>query len=175
MSSSHGANRLNNYATIVAVVLSTVAIAVSLLEVAAMRDHQKASVWPYLSVQQSYFQSRFSLTIENKGVGPAKLESIDWRIDGEPITDLDQLILDTVGEDLAFSYDTYRTSDPANDVLASGEEVTIFSVPIRDDTMAFLRGVNNRITLNACYCSIYDECWSVALSEGGAEDVERCT
>ena len=171
---SGSGSRLNNFATVVAVILSTVAIVVSLLEVSAMRDHQRASVWPYLSVKQSYFNNRFSLTIENKGVGPALLETVDWRFDGEPITDLDQLILDTVGEELTFSYDTYRTSDPSNDVLARGEVATAFDVPIRDDTLAFLRGVNDRVTLSACYCSIHGDCWEAALDEGGAEEVVSC-
>ena len=167
-------SRINNYATVGAVILSVVAIAVSLLEVSAMRDQQRASVWPYLSVQQSYLGDRFSMTIENKGVGPALIEQVDWRHNGEEITNLDQLILDTVGPELAFSYDTYRTSDPSNDVLAPGEEAIVFAVPIRDDTLAFLRGVNSRVTLEACYCSIHGDCWTAALDEGGADDVDSC-
>lgn len=165
---------INNYATIVAVILSIVAIAVSLLEVSAMRAQQRASVWPYLSVKQSYFNNRFSLTIENKGVGPALMQSVDWRIGGEPVTDLDQLILDTVGEDLAFSYETYMVSNPADDVLAPGDVVTIFAVPTREDTMAFLSAVNGKVTLNACYCSIHGDCWRVDLSENGADEVSSC-
>ena len=171
---SGSGSRLNNFATVVAVILSTVAIVVSLLEVSAMRDHQRASVWPYLSVKQSYFNNRFSLTIENKGVGPALLETVDWRFDGEPITDLDQLILDTVGEELAFSYETYQVSNPDEDVLAAGDVVAVFAVPTREDTLAFLRTMNGRVTLEACYCSIYGDCWVAELGDGRAAGVSGC-
>lgn len=163
-------SRVNNYATIVAVILSIVAIAVSLLEVSAMRDQQRASVWPYLSVEQSFLSNNYSLTIENKGVGPALLKIADWRVDDVPVEDLDQLILEIVGEELAFSYETYFTSSLGENVLAPGESLTVFGVPVREDTMAFLQGVSGRVSLSACYCSIHGDCWQSALGgEQGAE------
>ncbi|MEO0818129.1 MAG: hypothetical protein AAFX86_12605 [Pseudomonadota bacterium] len=166
--------RINDYATILAVILSVVAIAVSLLEVSAMRAQQRASVWPYLSVSESFFQNRFSLTIENKGVDPALVKTVDWRVDGVPVNDLDRLILETVGEDLAFSYETYQVASADNDVLAVGEELTIFAVPVEPGTMAFLSAVRPRTSLEACYCSIHGDCWRVELRGGAAEPTQAC-
>ncbi|MEM1150458.1 MAG: hypothetical protein AAGI03_07850 [Pseudomonadota bacterium] len=166
--------RINNYGTLIAVILSMIAIAVSLLEVSAMRDQQRASVWPYLSIQQTYSGDRFNMTIENKGVGPALIDHVDWRIGGEPVVDLPKVILDTVGPELAFSYDTYRSTNPSNDVMAPGEVVVLFSVPLREDTMAFLSGVDQSLTLNACYCSIHGDCWRASIDQGGAEQVKDC-
>ncbi|MEM9740787.1 MAG: hypothetical protein AAF829_13075 [Pseudomonadota bacterium] len=167
--------RINDYATVLAVILSIVAIAVSFLEVAAMRAQQKASVWPYLSVDQSYFRNQFSLTIENKGVGPALLKDIDWRLDGEQVSDLDQVILDTVGEELAFSYETYVTTSLDEKVLAPGESVTVFGVPANQaNTGAFLRGVNGRVTLATCYCSIHGDCWLSELNGAQGQEQPAC-
>lgn len=168
-------SRINNYATVGAVILSVVAIAVSLLEVSAMRDQQRASVWPYLSIGQGYLSNNYRLTVENKGVGPALLKKVDWRVDGEPVHDLDKLIRDTVGDDLAFSYETYFTSSLGEDVMAPGESLTVFGVPVRDDTMAFLQGVNGRVTLSACYCSIHGDCWVSSLNGEQGEETQSCT
>ena len=45
---------LNSIATIGAVILSIVAISISLLEVTTMRTQQRAAVWPYIMITQSY-------------------------------------------------------------------------------------------------------------------------
>ncbi|MEL7110000.1 MAG: hypothetical protein AAGL99_12105 [Pseudomonadota bacterium] len=168
MSGKDGLIGRGNLLSLVAIVISLSALGVSVFEVTSLKDQQKASVWPYLEVAQSYSGTGFEVTISNKGIGPALLGDVGFVHNGQRLTssdDLDALILETVGPERAFSYDTYRARDASNDVLAPGETATLFGVPWTADTRAFLEGVGGGISAEGCYCSVYKECWSVKMGE----------
>jgi len=152
--------------SLVAIVISLSALGVSVFEVTSIKDQQKASVWPYLELSQSYSGQGFEVTVSNKGIGPALLGDVGFLHNGQRLRDSDQLdalIEQTVGAERAFSYDTYRVRDVSNDVLAPGEEVVLFGVPWTPDTRAFIEGVGGSISAAGCYCSVYDECWDVSM------------
>lgn len=170
---------LNSIATIGAVILSIVAISISVLEVSTMRTHQRASVWPYLEISQSYSsqnssQDKFAITLRNKGVGPALIKDFALLLDEEPAYELDQLIIDVAGEANAFSYDIYRTSNPSNGVISPREDVNLLSFPITSETNVFLNNAQGRVDIRACYCSIHDQCWSTRLSANEPTEVDAC-
>lgn len=165
---------LNSLATIGAVILSIVAISISVLEVSTMRTHQRASVWPYLEISQGYNQEGFRMTLENKGVGPALIKTFGMTLDGKPAPDLDQMIVDIVGEENAFSYDVYGSNNPNNGVISAGESVRLFAVPWEDRTRLFTERANNRVDITACYCSIHDQCWETSLLATEASEVKAC-
>lgn len=150
--------------SIIAIVISLSALGVSVFEVTSLKDQQKASVWPYLEVSTSYSGEGFEVTVSNKGIGPALLGDITLTHKGEDITstdELDALIVETIGEDRAFSYDTYRARNASNSVLAPGYKIVLFGVPWTPDTRAFIEVVGQSTTAKGCYCSVYDDCWTV--------------
>lgn len=150
--------------SIIAIVISLSALGVSVFEVTSLKDQQKASVWPYLEVSSSYSGEGFEVTVTNKGIGPALLGDVVLTHEGENITstdELDALIVESIGAERAFSYDTYRARNASNSVLAPGEEVVLFGVPWTTDTRAFIEVVGQSTTANGCYCSVYDDCWTV--------------
>lgn len=165
---------LNSIATIGAVILSIVAISISVLEVSTMRTHQRASVWPYLEISQGYNQDGFRMTLENKGVGPALIKRFEMTLDGKPAPDLDKMIIDVVGEENAFSYDLYGSNNPSNGVISAGESVRLFGVPWEDRTRLFTQRANNRVNIIACYCSIHDQCWQTSMLTNEATEVKAC-
>ena len=165
---------LNSIATIGAVILSIVAISISVLEVSTMRTHQRASVWPYLEISQAYNQDGFRMTLENKGVGPALIKRFEMTLDGKPAPDLDKMIIDVVGEENAFSYDLYGSNNPSNGVISAGESVRLFGVPWEDRTRLFTQRANNRVNIIACYCSIHDQCWQTSMLTNEATEVKAC-
>lgn len=155
-----------NTLSLVAIVISLSALGVSVLEVTSLQDQQKASVWPYLELTQSYSGQGFEVTIANKGVGPALLGEIGFVYDDQKLSntnDLDALIEQVVGPERAFSYDTYRSNNASNSVLAPGDETTLFAVPWNPNTRAFVEGVGGKISVQGCYCSVYDQCWVVEM------------
>jgi len=168
MSEQTGFMGRGNVLSLIAIVISLSALGVSVFEVTSLKDQQKASVWPYLEITQSYSGQGFAVTLSNKGIGPALLGDVGFVHEGKRLTnsdDIDALILQTVGPERAFSYDTYRANNATNGVLAPGEEMTVFAVPWTDNTRAFIEGVGDGISAQGCYCSVYKECWSVKMNE----------
>jgi len=165
----------NGIATLGAVILSIVAISVSLLEVSTLQTHQKASVWPYLEISQSYTGDGFAMKLCNKGVGPALIEEFTMTLDDRPVSSLDKMIAEVVGEENAFSYDVYRSSNPSNGVISANEEVTLFSVDWEDRTRLFAERAQNRVDITACYCSIHKQCWETSMGKDDVNEVKSCS
>ncbi len=165
---------LNGIATVGAVILSIVAISISLLEVFTLRTHQRASVWPYLQIASSYSREGFAIMLENKGVGPAIVERFQITLDDEPTAGIDQLIVDVVGQDNAFSYDNYNVANPSNSVVSASEELRLFSFQWDERTRLFELGARDRVNIEICYCSIHKDCWLAEWRTNGVEDVKSC-
>ncbi len=164
---------LNAIATIGAVILSVVAICISLLEVHTLRAQQRVSVWPYLQIEQRYNSEGFQMRLTNKGVGPALVSDVELLLDGEPM-ELDPLILALVGEENAFSYEFYNASDPSNSVMSAREEVRLFRVTWDDRTRLLAERWQGRVDIAVCYCSIHDDCWRAKFSQSQPDDVKTC-
>ncbi|MEN0045020.1 MAG: hypothetical protein AAF769_14770 [Pseudomonadota bacterium] len=167
-------SRFNLATSLVAIAISIVAMLVSLVEVSAMRTQQRAEVWPYIDLATGYNSEGFYLKLENKGVGPALMHDVLLLRGGEPVTDLDAFVLDVVGPEDAFSYDTYRTNNPSDSVIAPGEVSTLFGVPWEPRTRKFVENMGTDLDITACYCSIHEDCWRATLSAPRPEPVQRC-
>lgn len=157
-----------------AIVLSLSALFVSIFELSAIRTEQRVQVWPYVEVEASYGPEGFAVTAANKGVGPARVRSSVLTFDGEPVADLDALILETLGPEDAFSYDLYRTRDISRSVLSADEEATLFGVPWENRTRRLTELWGERISAEVCYCSVYDECWVAEVADGDPMPVPMC-
>lgn len=158
-----------------ALLISTFALAVSLFEANTQRIQQRASVWPHIQLSQNYTSEGYAIRIENKGVGPALMGDLHLVYEGRRYGDLDDLIIAVVGEEDAFSYDLYRSSNVSQSVLSAGEQDTLFSVPWEPRTRTLANRFSQNGNVEACYCSIFDDCWTVTLGErGGLQQVPRC-
>lgn len=171
---SRSSFNFDRLAAIFAIGLSFAAMGISLMEVTSIRAQQKADVWPYLEIKASYTGEGFKLLMINKGVGPALTGDVVMTDGGAPIASLETLILKTVGEENAFGYEVYGSSDPSNGVVAPGETYNLFSVPWEDRTRLFVERVSPSIDVSTCYCSIHEDCWTVSMSSHRPEPVEHC-
>lgn len=160
--------------SLIALVLSVVAVLTSIIEVTFIRQELRSEAWPYISLNARYNSDGFALTITNKGVGPAKVRSVALLYDGKVIEDIDQLIIDTVGEENAFSYDLYGIRNPAPGVMSAGEQIELFTVPWERRSRLFLNNLSGDLTVKACYCSVYDECWRAGLVNADPVPVAQC-
>ena len=176
MSEKSGRNFSGAFLSLIAVVISIAALTVSVLEVSAIREQQRASVWPYLEVTKGYSSEGFDITVSNRGIGPALITEAAFSYDGDEIrtsSELNRLIVETVGRDRAFSYDTYKMSEPRRIVLSPGDTITLFAVPWTEDTRLFVNGVGERLSASGCYCSVYEDCWTASL-DVAPEPVKAC-
>ena len=160
--------------SVAALALSVLALFVSVLEVSAMRDEQRIQVWPYVEVNTRYNADGYAVIATNKGIGPARIRTAELTFDGEPVESLDELIVRTLGEEDAFSYELYRANDPARSVMSADESAQLFAVPWEDRTRRLTQIWHDRISVTLCYCSVYDECWQSTLNGGEPEPVENC-
>lgn len=171
---SHSGSAFDRIAAIAAIIISLTAMLVSLLEVNTSRAQQRAAVWPHMEIVQSYQESGYQLLITNKGVGPALMSDIVLLFEGEPVRNLDQLIIDTVGPEKAFSYERYSSTDPSGRVMAPGETTTLFGVDWDPVSRELLTKWNGKVDVQTCYCSINRECWSVSYIRRRTEKATSC-
>ncbi|MEM8547547.1 MAG: hypothetical protein AAGF46_05200 [Pseudomonadota bacterium] len=133
-----------------------------------------AEVWPYLTVGERYDSEGFYYEAVNKGIGPARLRSVIVKYQGEPIQGIDQLILDILGPEDAFSYDRYRSSVSATAVISAGEVLNLFSVDWDPVTRRLSQALAPSLEIEICYCSVYDDCWIAKRGANEALPVEQC-
>lgn len=168
-------DKSNNLISYVAVGLSVFALIISIVEVTFTRDELRSQAWPYIEIENAYSSDGFTMTVSNKGVGPAKVRSLALILDNMPIQNFDEAILKTVGKENAFSFDVYKTSNPAPGVMSSNESVTLFEVPWEPRTELLLENWRGRFNVQVCYCSIFEECWLSDTSEVEPKEVSSCS
>lgn len=163
MENQHKRSSNGTLISLIAIVISLSALGVSVFEVTSLQGQQRASVWPYLEVSKSYSSEGFRVSISNKGIGPALLGDVKVfhnRSELASSDDLDAFIIETIGEDRAFSYDTYSAKDASEDVLAPGDVAVLFGVPWTENTRTFVERTGEGFRAVGCYCSVYGDCWS---------------
>ena len=161
----------NAAAAIIAALIGLLALVVSGYTAMLQRQQVRAEVWPYL--QSGISPSQRTVSLENKGVGPAMIRGVEIYVDGRPQRDWGGVFTALGLADLANT--PYSTINGV--VLAAGDRVQQLSFK---DTDAFVRFYAQypRIQMNLCYCSALQECWQYDEREAERgrerEPVERC-
>ena len=117
------------------------------------RQQVRAQVWPYLIVAN--YDDERSLTVLNKGVGPAIVRGAIVRVDGKSQPDWHH-VLDALGiaRPRAFALSTINSN-----VLSAGERTAIVSFEDENVYRAFRTAAAERMRMELCYCSTLGECW----------------
>ena len=155
--SNSRADRLQSIGTIMALVISIIAMVTSIYEAGIMKSQQKSMVWPYLSVTQYYDSLGFGIKIINKGTGPAIVTSAQIDYNGIPMEDKD-ILFDTMNPDRTFGYDILRNTSISNYVFTAGEEIMLFGLPYNDETRIILDNIP-KVRFRIGYKSVLDEYW----------------
>lgn len=150
-------NVFQNLGTILALVISALALFVSIYEANIMRDQQKALVWPYLMVNSSYSGNGFSFVAVNNGTGPALVKSMEVLYKGKPMSSYNQL-LNEIKPDRVIGYDRLRMSDLNGTVIRPGETRQIFNMPWDDETRQMVDSMQY-VKVTVQFCSVLEECW----------------
>ncbi len=164
MSSSKRKFNADRIVAFTAILISVCALVVSFYEVRIMRTQQEASVWPYVLLGQNYNSEGFSITAMNKGIGPAKIESLILRVDGEPLDTLNQLFVETIGPEHKFNYNNYSVHGINQTVLEPGYDKHLIRLPWMPDTYKFVDQLE-RMEIEVIYSSILGECWKMTFEE----------
>lgn len=142
---------------VTALVIGVAAIGVSLYETTLMRQQLKGSAWPHVEGGFSYNEDGFRYFLTNSGVGPARIRFAEVTVDGEPVANWQAFF-----ERLDLEVSRYVTSFVARGALPPGStyEILILSP---DQPVDALYQHQERVRMELCYCSVYDDCWVTAM------------
>lgn len=161
--------------------VACVALYAGLTEADAVRKQQQASVWPRLTIATSTgdfdaFTSGeaerfFKIIFINSGIGPARIRAIRVAVDGMPQKNWPSTIEAVTGS----SGMEYAQSTISGAVVRPGE--TYPALALRSDDAALMRenirrDGSLRIAIDACYCSVFDDCWMATFGPGPFREPE---
>ena len=150
-------DRLQSIGTIMALVISVIAMISTIYQTSIMHTEQKALVWPYLELSQQYDDQRFGFKVTNKGTGPAIVTSVQLDYKGKAMEHIDTL-MNRINPKRNFGYNIMTNSSLNNQVFMSGEEKMVFSLPYNDETRIVLNSIKD-VRVRIGYKSVLDEFW----------------
>jgi hypothetical protein len=164
---------------LLAMVISVFALGTSIYQTRVMQSQARASVWPYVTLGASYYDTGeaagFKLKVFNHGVGPALLKSIRMSIDGKPIRNWDEYLKVIVGRMTSESTHVITSNFVA--VLPPDTnretEIDVISLAAPEDASKAFAAMN-RLELAACYCSVYEDCWIAHIHSKAVDTVPSC-
>ena len=163
-----------------AILVGVCALAVSLYETRLMREEQRAAVIPLMELSRSYFYEnadareetgRLLLQAENVGIGPARIMDFHVTVDGVPKNTWGAAMQALTGRDEPVAY---GQSTINGRTIPPDRVVTMFNLSdkyLTNDIIAEF----DRLDFEACFCSIFKECWTTSYATFGAsKPVEAC-
>ena len=170
----------NNHQTLTgvgAMLVGVAALFVAWDQARVMRAQQHGSVVPVLQVD-GFIQSRaerrdLGLRIVNNGVGPSMIQSVSLLRSGEVVTDFDQLIsFMPDGFDRSWSSVNGRALAPGGEVEPA--TFTWARGQLDEDELGALLDEWSYWTVEVCYCSVFDRCWTTTSDNEMRLPVDTC-
>ena len=155
-----------------AVFISLISLFLAIQHGRVMERMVEANTWAYVSVDFSNadavtYQPHTRLLILNKGVGPAKIQSLELFYKGSVVAGPHALAYAILRRGEARSH-SFVTSDVRGIVLSAKEELNFLDFKVDsyppDDYTALAQGMS-KIDFKVCYCSVLDECSTVDSRE----------
>ncbi|HEX6833581.1 MAG TPA: hypothetical protein VF132_08605 [Rudaea sp.] len=177
--------RRSTWSSLLALMTSVFALAVGAYQTSLMQSQTRlmqtqarASVWPHVSIGYNYHNSGddpgFELHVQNNGVGPALVRSVQTTLDGAPVrhwTDLFKTVFEknqTVHADLSGLQGIVIPPNTNRDTLVPALKITDADFAKR------VYDLHDRIDMRICYCSIYDDCWIATMKTAQPMPTPAC-
>ena len=113
------------------------------------RAYARASVWPRLELFRSYSGNSFSYGVTNNGTGPALIKYAKVQHDSKFIKHWREV---EAFKDITQSHLGNRTLSPQGKITP---------VLFKGDDISAVIAADKKISIELCYCSIYEECWII--------------
>ena len=164
--------------SVIALTVSVFALAVGAWQTRLMQSQARASVWPYLAIGYTYSNNvdsnGFIWTIDNNGVGPARVQSVTVSLDDKPMRNWDEMIAALGMRERTST----ATTSFAGAVIPpnTNRETTVAALRVHGRELAVLfKDAIPRFKMDICYCSVYDDCWVAHWQRWQVDPVDRCT
>jgi hypothetical protein len=166
VANKQGTPGASRYDAVIATFVGVCALCVSGYTAHVQRQQVRAAVWPILEFDSSNAPD-IHFTLANKGVGPAIIQNVIVRVDGQPVRNWKEALERILGPGEHLGSE----SDMRGHVLAAGESMTVFTPrdaennPLNFDKSnplwVKLNKDRGRVTVEICYCSTLGECWTL--------------
>ncbi len=163
-----------------ALLISSVAAVATVYQTRVIASEFSATVWPYVSFDETNSPTMLELDIRNDGLGPAIVRSAKITWDGKPQASIEALFPALVAKDphtiagiraamRAGANLRLTTSTPTSGlVIPANTQRTV----IKMEGAAFVRAFRpavKRFGLSLCYCSLTGSCWTESFQTRAAE------
>ncbi len=198
-----GRRWLDMLLALTALFVSFVSIAIAWHHTIIMSDlvHQnerlvEANSLPWLAVYGSELESdlhtpAFRLTVENQGVGPARVAEVFMTVNGKPVSDFNAVVDDCCAPGLlnsakhgAKQYRGIRNGDVVlsqvrDQMIRPGEKIDAVNWRITPENKAVVDRVaaafaTSEFDFAVCYCSVFGDCWVRSDSGRQPAPVKQC-
>jgi hypothetical protein len=164
-----------------AVTISFISLFLAIHNGNAMERLVEANSWPLVQFTFSTLNAdgtpHIHLDIANKGVGPARIESVEVTYNGTPVSDPRATLNAILNRTTVPLHPRIQTSNVTHSVLAAREIVAFVDFKPEafsaEDYEALRVGVE-KLNFRTCYCSAFDECWVAGTSEPRPARVKEC-
>jgi hypothetical protein len=164
-----------------AVSISLISLFLAIANGRAMERLVQSNSWPFVAIDYSNADSdgapHIRLDIANKGVGPARIETLEVTYNGTLMNSPEAMLNAMLGRKTAPLHPHIITSTIAHGVLAAKEQKTFVDINPRDisaeDYAAIDAGLK-KLSFLACYCSVFDECWMTGSGKTQPSKVKEC-
>lgn len=167
-----------------AILISVVSVSIAMHHSHVQEELVAANSWPFLRFahgnRNDAGERQITLTIDNPGLGPALLKSINITYEGRVVTTREQFLEMCCGYgDLSPADRTQvmlMSSPLEHAVIPAGEETLFMSLKPSGDGEVWERLNSERwkLKFDACYCSVLHACWRSDLSGQEPERVDHC-
>jgi hypothetical protein len=190
---------LDMVVALLAVSMSVLSIFVAQHTSETMERLVHANSWPFLQLgsgnSNDERQAELVFYVSNVGTGPARIHSFEMFVDGEPLPTDRNVTYGTImkcceqefataveragGDHIeAVGYDL--TSPVSERFLAPNDEIAAMRWVRTDTNRELWTAVDQarqtgRITMRACYCSVFDECWIAETGVFPPTPIDSCT
>jgi hypothetical protein len=163
-----------------ALLISLVVAYGTFVQAGATQKMQQAAAWPFVAYGTGNYtadgQRLVNLTFSNNGLGPALIGAVEVRFGGRAMRSPVELLTACCGYRQGQTMQL-RTAPIVNVALRPGEEVMFMSlpaVPANAGMVDRLDAVREAIQVRACYCSIFEDCWTVEGVQARPQPVKAC-
>lgn len=144
----------NGVSAVIAALIGLLALCVSGYTAVLQRQQVRAQVWPY--IETGWSQSGRYVLLANKGVGPARIETVQMFVDGKPYKDWNSIFAA-----MGLKFDPPPPYSTVHGVVISAGSL-IQQLAIRDEEQfRQFDPLYARIDVAVCYCSTLAECWQL--------------
>ena len=168
--------------TLPTLVISLALAYFSFVQADASRKMQRTETWPYVSYgndnSSPEVKDEISFSLSNDGVGPARLQEMEFIYAGKPMRDpLEFVASCCAAAAKAVAKNLTYTTDRVDGVLRPGEKRSFIKFAKTDANVSLWNRLNDerwKVVVRTCYCSIFDDCWVFDSGKGQPDEVKIC-